>query len=67
MILYNNQEIKIIFEQVIDMKEFWRVCNLFMNICDEFPLQKTEYLYYISLSKYKKLIDEIDGNELILS
>ena len=47
MILYNNQEIKKIYDSVNDAKDFWRVTNLLINICEEYPAQKTMYLYAI--------------------
>jgi hypothetical protein len=64
MILYNNQEIKNIYDSVNDAKDFWPVTNLLINICEEYPAQKTIYLYVISIQKYRKLIDNNNNNEL---
>jgi hypothetical protein len=64
MILYNNQEIKKIYDSVNDAKDFWRVTNLLINICEEYPEQKTIYLYAISIQKFRKLTEENNNNEL---
>ena len=60
MRLYNHQEIKNIYDSVNDVKDFWRVTNLLINICEEYPEQKTMYLYSISIQKFRKLTEELN-------
>ncbi len=64
MRLYSNQELKKIYDNVNNSKEFWRVTNTLINICDEYPEQKTLYLLQISVIKYRELIGGNNNNEL---